>query len=358
MQKRINRLRTSLTERDIDGFFTVHYPNVRYLSGFSGSHGLVYITKNRALFISDGRYKEQAKNEVKDFEIDILEEPISLAKRMWELISDNQPKKLAIESVHTRLASYLRLVEWFPEEGLTATVNLVENLRATKSPEEVQKLQEAIRINDQSFSQILKYIAPGIRENQVAARIDYLQKMNGASNPAFETIVASGENGAFPHGRPTQKKIKKGDLVTIDMGCVYEGYVSDMTRTIAIGKPDKKQREIYKIVQEAQRRSKNIARSGVKIVDVDAAARDYIKSEGYGDYFNHGLGHGIGLDIHEAPHISKRKKEKRLESGMVFTNEPGIYIAGWGGVRIEDVLIVTDEGSELLSHSPRELIEI
>lgn len=356
MTKPIERMQSALEAAELDAFLTSHLPNVCYLSGYTGSNGLVYISADRRIFLTDSRYEEQVKHEVSDFEV-FIPESGSLTKKLLEVIADSVLEIIGFEAAHTAYKQFAKLAEDVGEEHLKPTEGLVENLRMQKRPDEIEKIREAIRINDLTFSQILERIKPGQKEYEVAAEIDYLMRKNGATKPSFDTIVAAGPNGALPHARPSDRPLARGDLVVIDMGCFYAGYASDMTRTIAIGQPDTKQRDVYQIVLDAHLKARDFLAPDKKAADMDLAARDHITSKGYGDHFKHSLGHGVGLEVHEGPRISKESKAT-FEVDMVVTNEPGIYIPDWGGVRIEDILRVTEDGCEVMTQTTKDLIII
>lgn len=263
-------------------------------------------------------------------------------------------KKVAIEADEMTVATYLHIKQFFTAE-IVETRGFVEEIRQIKTPEEIAIIQESCDLADDAFAYILTYIKAGMTEIQVANELERYLKSKGASAMSFDTIVASGVRSAMPHGVATDKVIEDGDLITLDFGCYYKGYSSDMTRTFAIGSVDPKLEEIYHIVLEAHEFVNQQAKPGMTGKEVDAIARDYIKQKGYGDYFGHGLGHGLGLNVHELPGVNGRN-EQPLQENMVITNEPGIYIEGLGGVRIEDDLLVTATGVKSFNRSPKNLI--
>src|SRR5699024_9841493 len=262
---------------------------------------------------------------------------------------------LAFEETQVSFADYSILEDLLEETPLIPISGMIESLREVKDDQEVAIIEKACAIADQGFDHVLKFIKPGMTEIEVANQLDFFMRSLGASGVSFDTIVASGLRSAMPHGVASEKLIEQNDLITIDFGCYYQGYVSDMTRTFAIGDPGEKLKEIYQVVLEAQLKVIEAAKPGMTGVQLDAVARDHIASYGYGGAFGHSTGHGIGLEIHEGPNVSFRA-EKAFVPGNIITDEPGIYLPGVGGVRIEDALLNTQTGNEVLTHAPKELI--
>ena len=261
---------------------------------------------------------------------------------------------LGFESRAISHEQFLRYVEVLEVE-LQRTTDLIEGLRVIKEQEEIEKIRKAVEITDAAFAHILDFIKPGVTEREIALELEFYQKRMGGEKNAFDFIVASGQRSALPHGVASEKVIEKGDFVTLDFGVFYQGYCSDLTRTVVVGEPDEKQREVYELVLKAQLAVIENVKAGMSCKEVDEIARGIIGDAGYRENFGHGLGHGIGLEIHEGPRVSFTS-ETILQTGMVMTNEPGIYIPGWGGVRIEDDLLITEEGCEVLNKAPKELI--
>lgn len=351
---RLERLRVSLAERGLDGI-VIHKPeNQAYVSGFTGGEGLLLITAARAILITDFRYTEQAAAEAPDF--DVMKPESTQHALVAKLVGELQVKRLGFEGDHLKVdehAAYLKAgagCEW-----VTAT-GLVEELRMIKDESELALMRRAAAIADEAFAQIMPLIKPGAVEHDLAVELEYRMKKLGAEGISFETIVASGVRSSLPHGRASDKVIESGDLVTFDFGSLYKGYCSDMTRTVMVGEPTEKQREIYAIVLEAQKRGVAACRPGMTGKELDEVCRSYIRERGYAEYFGHGTGHGVGRFIHEGPKVNVRGEKDVLKPGMIVTIEPGIYLPGWGGVRIEDMLLVTETGSESFSHSPKELL--
>ncbi|MFJ8527830.1 Xaa-Pro dipeptidase [Bacillus sp. NPDC094106] len=350
--EKITKLRSAFNEAGIDGILLTNEYSRRYMTNFTGTAGVVLISNERALFITDFRYVEQAGKQAVGYEIVqhtglILDE---VAKQVKEL----GIQKLGFEQDTLTYSSYTAHKEAVEAE-FVPTSGLVEKLRLIKTDSEIKILKEAAQIADAAFEHILSFIRPGVSEIEVSNELEFFMRKQGATSSSFDIIVASGLRSALPHGVASEKVIETGDFVTLDFGAYYKGYCSDITRTIAVGEPSDKLKEIYSVVLEAQLRGVNGIKAGLTGREADALTRDYITEKGYGEYFGHSTGHGVGLEIHEAPGLASRS-ETVLEPGMVVTVEPGIYIPGVGGVRIEDDIIVTSEGNEVITKSPKELI--
>jgi Xaa-Pro aminopeptidase len=350
--EKLEKLRSSFEKLNIDGLVVASNFNRRYISNFTGSSGVVLISSDRALFITDFRYVEQATNQCEGFEIvqhsgAIIEEVAVQAKKLGI-------KKLGFEQDHLTFASY-RSYENVIEGELIPVSGVIEKLRLIKTSSEIKILKEAADIADAAYKHILDFIRPGKTELEVSNELEFFMRKAGATSSSFDIIVASGYRGALPHGVASDKIIENGDLVTLDFGAYYKGFISDITRTVAVGEPSAKLKEIYDVVLEAQLRGMAGIKPGMTGREADALTRDYITEKGYGEYFGHSTGHGIGLEVHEGPALSS-KSDIILETGMLVTVEPGIYIPGLGGVRIEDDTLITETGNETLTHSTKELI--
>ncbi|MEG2539831.1 MAG: Xaa-Pro peptidase family protein [Clostridium sp.] len=352
---RLSNFRSKLLSKNIDGALIASDFNRNYLTGFTGDESYILITQDKAYFITDSRYTLQAKNEVKGYQILEYKHPIT--NILEELIKENNIRTLGIEEEHITLKTYEAYKNKFNTISLVYLEGIVDELRIVKDEYEIEQIAKAAAIADKAFAHILTFIKEGIKEVEVAIELERFMKMQGASSLSFSTIVASGERSALPHGVASDKVIENGDFVTLDFGCIYNGYCSDMTRTIVVGKASDKQREIYNLVLKANEEALKNIKPGIKCLELDKVARDIIIEGGYGECFGHGLGHGLGREIHEEPRVSP-KGETILEEGMVITDEPGIYIEGFGGVRIEDLIVVTKDGYRVLSSSPKSLIEI
>ena len=350
--EKLEKLRSAFSETGIDGILITSPYNRRYISNFTGTAGVVLINAEKALFITDFRYTEQAAEQCQGFEIIKLSgsfpEEIALQVKKLGI------KKLGFEEDFLTYSSF-KVYEKEVEAELVPISGVVEKLRLIKTDAEIKILKVAADIADAAFKHILDFIRPGKTELEVSNELEFFMRKAGATSSSFDTIVASGHRSALPHGVASEKIIEAGDIVTMDYGCYYNGYVSDITRTIAVGKPDAKLKEIYEIVYEAQLRGMAGFKPGITGKEADAITRDYITEKGYGEYFGHSTGHGIGLEIHEGPGLSMRSNII-LEPGMVVTCEPGIYIPGLGGVRIEDDTLITNTHNEALTHSTKELI--
>ncbi len=351
---RLEKIRALLNEQNLDAMYITHLPNIRYLSGFSGSSAFLIIAKNTGYFISDFRYKEQSAAQVKDFTIAINYKTTDEIKRIFE---DEKFKTVGFESTHMTVNGLETLKELFPGANFVPQKEAIEQFTMEKTPDEISKIKKVIEITDRTFSKMLEFIKPGMTELEVSAEITYTQKKLGAERDSFDPIVASGKRGALPHGMASDKKIESGDMVTLDFGCVYDGFCSDMTRTIAVGNPSDEMKKIYDIVLQAQVKACEAAKSGMSSKALDSVARNYITENGYGEQFGHGTGHGLGIEVHELPSLSPRMDMNLLKNSVV-TIEPGIYVEGLGGVRIEDDVLLNDTGCEILNKSKKELIII
>lgn len=346
------KLRETLKEKGIDALLVTNSYNRRYITGFTGSAGVAIISADDAVFITDFRYTEQAAVQVKDFRIvkhekTIIEEVAAQVKHMGI-------KKLGFEKDDLSYGMFEMYDEKVDAE-LNPVSGIVEKLRLVKTEDEIEVLKQAAKIADDAFAHICTFIKPGVTELQVSNELEMFMRNEGATSSSFDIIVASGERGALPHGVASDKVIQSGELVTLDFGALYNGYISDITRTVAVGEVSEKLKEIYEVTRFAQELALEQIKSGMTGIEADAIARDHIKSKGYGEAFGHSTGHGIGLEVHESPALSFRS-ETKLEPNMAVTVEPGIYLPGIGGVRIEDDIIITEEGNYRLTHSPKELI--
>lgn len=350
---RVEKLRAAMVEEQIDGFLVTNTYNLRYLANFTGSTGVAVITPKKAFFITDFRYTEQAAEEAQGFEIIQNQGPIF--EEVAKICLEEEINALAFEESVMSFADYSNLENVVEESALVPISGMIETLREVKDDAEVALIQKACEIADKGFTYIIEQIKPGMTEIEVANQLDFYMRSLGATSVSFDTIVASGVRSAMPHGVASHKVIEQGDMITLDFGCYYKGYVSDMTRTFAIGDPGEKLREIHQIVLDAQLKVNAVAKAGMTGIELDAVARDYIASHGYGEAFGHSTGHGIGLEVHEGPNVSFRSP-KVFVPGNIITNEPGIYLPGIGGVRIEDDLLITATGNKVLTHSPKELI--
>jgi Xaa-Pro aminopeptidase len=353
MSHRVQQLRKQFPKLAIDAFLVMFPPHVRYLSGFSGSNALCFVSSDLQVLITDGRYIEQVRKEVKGWKIYITQDSLFEELRAQRMFRAGM--RVGIDGNTFILSQYRQLKKTFPKVKFLPKVDTLERLTAVKDEQEIGSIIKAVAITDRVFREILGILRPGIKEIDIAAELTYRQKTHGAEGDAFEAIVASGERGAMPHGRASTKKIRRGELVTLDFGCIVDGYHSDLTRTVAIGTPSPDARKIYGIVLEAQEAAIAQARAGMKAKELDAVARNSIKNHGYEKFFRHSLGHGIGLQIHEQPRVSMLSKAV-LEPGNVITIEPGIYLPGFGGVRIEDDIVVRDGDPDILNRSPKDLL--
>jgi Xaa-Pro aminopeptidase len=346
-----------MKEKQVDAVLVSERYNMNAISRFSNDTGVLYISDSRKVLLTDSRYSTQAREESVGFEVVEVAGEKNYDWYLAEFVKADQVKRLGFEEDVLTVASFRKKqeavpgIEWVPMEGSLAT------LREVKTEEELRYLEKAEAIGDAAFSYILGELKVGVTELEIAAKLEYFMKMNGASGVSFDPIVASGFHSAMPHAVPSEKKLEKGDFVTMDFGCIYKGYCSDMTRTVVMGKASDKQKEIYQIVLEAQQAGLEAIREGVTGGFVDKAARDVIAGAGYGEYFGHSLGHSVGLFIHETPGMFPNSTAV-LKANMIETVEPGIYIPEFGGVRIEDMVVVRKDGYKNLTHSDKQLLEL
>ncbi len=330
--------------------------NMRYFSGFSGGEGVVLIFKNSAYILVDSRYTGIAKEEaLSGFEVTEFSLKAPFKTIISEKLTQNHVKYIVFEDEYMTAAAYSSYKSEFSQAEFIPGSKQIERQRMVKTDSELELIAHAEQIGVDAFNHILKFIKPGVSEREIAAELEYFMKKQGADGTSFDTIVLSGERTALPHGMPGERRFKSGELVLMDFGCIYKGYCSDMTRTVSIGKPDEKMREIYEIVKEAQQTGLDAIRAGISGSTADRASREHIEKCGYGEYFGHSLGHGVGLLIHELPNLSP-KSDIILEENMVVSCEPGIYIYGFGGVRIEDLVCVKNGGIDNLTHLTKDLI--
>jgi Xaa-Pro aminopeptidase len=353
--KRLASTRKAMRTNRLDGMIVTGLANVRFLCGYSGSSGLLWITRHASVFFTDFRYQEQAKREVKASQKVIIQK--SLLDDLLATPSVAKARRIGYESGHLLCSQLDRLSKGIPAKRLVPTSGLMESARLVKDVGELHKIAKAASIADRAFSAIQKFIKPGVSERAVANQLDYYLKRFGADKPSFDSIVASGPNSALPHAQPGERRFRRGDFLVLDFGARHQGYCSDMTRTVCIGKPTDRHLEIYRLVHRSQAQGLRAVRPGVRGREADGAARAVIEGAGYGKYFGHGLGHGVGLEVHEGPRLGKTSEDV-LRPGHVVTVEPGVYLPGWGGVRIEDLVAVTERGCRVLSGSTKKLISI
>lgn len=352
---RIQALREELIERDMEAAFITKRENYIYLSGFTGSLAYLVISQEETALFTDFRYEEQAKMQAPAFQV--IKFQGSFQDALNEYVKEKKLQKIGFEEDHLTFKEYSKYESSLEIEMFSPLGGLVEKMRNVKDASEIQLIKEAVAIADKGFSHILKFIRPGIKEIELASELEYFMKKEGAKGPSFETIVASGERSSMPHGTASQKKLALGDPITFDYGAVFQDYCSDMTRTVFLGDPGEEMRRVYSLVLEAQKKALEGAKEGLLGKEVDSIARDMIYSKGFNKNFGHGLGHGVGLEIHEEPRLSP-SGNTRLVNGMVVTVEPGIYIPGLGGIRIEDMIIISGENPEILTTSTKDLIII
>ena len=347
---RINSIRKSLSKSNIDTAFISSKDNIRYYSGFTGTLAFLLITEHKSIIVTDSRYTVRAQEESPDYEIYQLKSGDNWIKNSTDQIKS---KVIGFEGNFVSFNMLNQLKERANKDLIWKDYSeQISKERVIKSKSEVEKIEAAISISDRAFNAVSKEIEVGMTEKEIAWEIEKEMRILGAESISFDTIVASGLNGSKPHHSPTNKQISNGEAITIDMGAKLNGYCSDLTRTIFIGKPDEKFKKIYNIVLRSQLISIETAKDGMTGEEIDKISRDIISEEGFGEYFGHSLGHGVGLEIHENPGVGPNSKNE-ITPGMVYTIEPGIYIDGWGGIRIEDMVLMTDNGNKLLSHAEK-----
>ena len=351
LKSRRQRLQQFFDASDLDLLLIEQPINLRYLSGFSGSEGALLLTPEGGWFVCDSRYTVQAGKEVSG--VTVVEQA-QRQEGIAELIRQSGAQRVGFEAAHTTVSTHEGMMTRLPETTFVALGQELDAIRSCKDAQELQLLADVAALASSALASVLPLVQPGMVETDLALELEFAMRRRGSEGAGFDIIVASGVRGAMPHGRASTKRIEAGDLVTIDFGAVQQGYHSDETVTVAVGSVGQRQQEIYRVVLDAHDRAIAAVRPGIACRDLDAVARDYIREQGFGEYFGHGLGHGVGLAVHEKPVVSPRS-EAVVEEGMVFTIEPGIYIPGFGGVRIEDTVAVTADGCRLLTTASKQL---
>jgi len=350
------KIRSALERYELDAVLLTEEANRFYASGFhsAGSDGAVLITRRQNYYFTDARYTEAAARRVKDAVLGEVRRGRGYSVLVSEAVQADGVARMGVDDAHMTLRDYRAYEKALPCE-LTGASGMLEELRRVKDPEELESMVAAQRIAEQALEDILKEVRPGVTEKEIAARLQYLMLHYGAEDMSFDPIVVAGENGSMPHGVPGLREIREGEFVTMDFGCIYRGYCSDMTRTVAVGSATERMREIYDVVLRAQGAGIAAARAGATGAAVDAAARAVIAGAGYGEYFTHSFGHGVGVEIHESPNASPASEEP-MPAGAVISAEPGIYLPGELGVRIEDVIVLTEDGCRDITLAPKELL--
>lgn len=357
LESRLVKLRQAMAEKEIDALLLTDNNNVGYLSGFTGSTAYVLVASNEAILITDPRYTLRARAECPSFALATASGSGGYPEALTQtLVARPHLRKLGFEAQHVTVAQWEKLKKESPATlEWVATDGLVENLRMVKDADEIAAIRAAISVAETAWEQVKPLLRPGIREREFALELEFAMRRAGAESVAFETIVASGAMGAHPHHRAGERPLAPGDLVTVDWGASLDGYVSDITRTVGLAPLSTAQRELYETVLESQQRAIAAIRPGRNGKEIDAAARDFLTERGYGEEFGHSLGHSIGRQVHDGAALSVRSENIIMEPGMVVTVEPGVYLENWGGIRIEEDVLVTDTGHEVLTHLPNEL---
>ncbi|HEY3413069.1 MAG TPA: Xaa-Pro peptidase family protein [Armatimonadota bacterium] len=355
MNTRLNALRAKFDSAGIDALYVSNIVNVRYLTGFTGSTAMLFVTRDNAFTYVDSRYWLQAESQVTGAEV--VRCGVAVTNEALESVAALPVERLGYEAGNLTVSALDKLSAKLPDMQLVKTDGLVEGLRLVKDASEVAAVQAACALTDALFEEILGFIKPGVREVDIALELEYRMRKRGAQEVGFASIIASGANGAKPHAGASDKAVESGDLLTMDFGARLNGYNSDITRTVAVGAISDEQRAVYGVVLKAQETAVAALRPGVSCVEADKVARDIIAEAGYGENFGHGLGHSLGLDVHDGARLSPlADPESVVQAGEIWTIEPGIYIPGWCGVRIEDDVLVTEDGPVLLTHAPKGLI--
>lgn len=358
--RRLRQLRRQMEEQGLEALFLTHLPDVRYLCGFTGSNAALAVTGDDAVLVTDGRYTVQAKEEVRAAKPVIAPKSAQLEAVSW--LAGKGVKQAAFDPSHTSVAELERFRSPLParqRKGFFQPLQapIVERLRDVKDAEELALMREAALFGCRLFDQLLPKIRSGISEVSVAAELEYAARLQGAEGMSFETIVASGPRSALPHGRATEAKLPRNSFMVLDFGVILKGYCSDMTRTVHLGRASTRERAVYDAVLEAQMAAIAAVRAGVTCGEVDEAARSVLRRAGLAESFTHSTGHGVGIEIHESPRVAAGQ-ETKLTPGMVITIEPGVYLEGQFGIRIEDMVVVTRKGAEILTPAPKALIEL
>lgn len=354
MNVRITNIQKQLHNYGIDGLLITKKENRQYATNFTGSAGVVLIAAHKAIFITDFRYVDQAKTEIKAAEI--IMHKGNLEEEVANQVSKLKIQKLGIEDNNMTLQQFKKLQKYIHTE-MVPVCEIIEDIRLIKDTSEIETMKIAATIADEAFHHIVTFLKPGISETDVRDELEFFMRKKGATSSSFQIIVASGVRSSLPHGVASNKIIERGDIVTLDFGALYDGYCSDITRTVAIGETSEEFQKIYNVVREALKRGTEAIKPGETAKSIDDITRNYIKEHGYGQYFGHSTGHGLGLEIHEPLRLSQESKAT-LQEGMVVTVEPGIYIPNWGGCRIEDDIVITKDGYDVITKSNRELIII
>jgi Xaa-Pro aminopeptidase len=355
LHKRIKRLRETFQHCNIDCMIVMKPENRRYVSGFTGSAGIAIITENEAFLVTDFRYVEQAEQESAGYRV--VKHGDRIMDTLKEIVLASGCASVGFEKDYVTFANYELLGKSLDNVTLKPTENAIESLRAVKDQEEIDLISRAAAIADSAFVHMCSVLKPGITEKDAAVELEYYMRQKGSQRNSFPPIIASGPRASLPHAQPTDRVVQTGDMVKMDFGGTFGGYCSDLTRTVFIGSLSEKQKRIYQIVLESQLLAIEGVTAGKKGTEIDGIARKHISENGFGEYFGHGLGHGVGLYIHESPRLSQTSTDT-LQSGNIVTIEPGIYIPDWGGVRIEDMLVVKEDGYLNLTHASKEIIII
>jgi Xaa-Pro aminopeptidase len=359
LHDRLKQAREAMANTGTDALVVTHLPNILYLCGFSGSNAILLILGDAVYLFTDGRYAVQAQEEAPEARVRIIRTPLAQACGVFlRSYSARKRVRVGFEAAALNVAEWARLKEAAGRRAVwKSTTDLVERIREVKTAEEIEVMRHSAKLASEVASEAPDFVKPGVSELEVAAEIDYRLRCKGASGPSFETIVASGPRSALPHARPTEKRLQKNELVVLDLGAILRHYCSDLTRMVFLGRAPARIRRWYKAVEQAQEAAHDALRAGVTAGSVDRAARRLLQQHGLGSYFVHGTGHGVGIEIHERPRVGRGQKQE-IRAGNVVTLEPGIYVEGVGGIRVEDEVAVHANRIEVLTTAPRGLLEL
>lgn len=351
MPTRVHKLRQAMDEAKVDSLVVSDQVNVSYISGFSGDAGLLYISPSRQYLITDSRFDAQAAEDAPDFQL-VISRGKGYLEALSRVIRRTRARRIGIEADHLTYRQAQELRRHLAGPRMAATRGLIGRMRMVKDAREIAAIRRAVAIADRAWARTLPRVRRGMTERELSGEIERAMRIEGADKFAFDTIAASGPNAAMPHAPVTGRALRERDLVKADFGAVKDSYCSDITRTICLGKPKRKQEKMYRVALEAQLLAEGAARPGMRAAKLDKVAREHIATAGFGDAFKHGLGHGVGRAVHELPTISRSSNDV-LAPGMVITIEPGIYLEGYAGVRVEDMVLITENGAEVLTQAPK-----
>ncbi|MBD3266330.1 M24 family metallopeptidase [bacterium] len=353
-KKRLNNILSLMDKENADWFFVTYLPNVLYLSGYSGSHGILLISQENQYILTDGRYTEQVKNEVQDYEA-VIQGDRKEHAAIQDIIGDVSEKTVWFEADHYTFAEYQQILDEIPIRDFVGKKNMVESLRMVKDKEEITCLKNALRVAEEAWLRVIPQIREGMTERELAHLIEHEMWVGGAAKESFESLILFSPHSSLCHGKPSNTELNKGDTILMDFGCVVDHYCSDITRMLAFGQPSREFQDMYNCVYKANQAAEEQIKAGINGPDAHIFAKEVIKQAGREKQFMHGLGHGVGMEIHEDPRLSPLS-EHTLKAGNVVTVEPGVYVEGIGGVRLEDMVVIREDGCEVLNQTSKDLV--